>query len=194
MTKSELLTNLASLRTVKLQPEHQKRFDMIFQSLLDELDAPSALSIVLTEQIAECVFWMRQHSNDKEEIIYYAMGEELVKSEFSLNKEFVERFTHVIKLISEGKDVKKLEPQAYKAFDETMLRQGLTLETLRAKAMLSRMDKISDLDAVISRHVQNLRHLQKGIDAYDIKKRLLKRLDLEIKELEQKTNAIEHQS
>ena len=75
-----------------------------------------------------------------------------------------------------------------------MLRQGLTLETLRAKAMLSRMDKISDLDAVISRHVQNLRHLQKGIDAYDIKKRLLKRLDLEIKELEQKTNAIEHQS
>ena len=45
-----------------------------------------------------------------------------------------------------------------------------------------------------SRHVQNLRHLQKGVDAYDIKKRLLKRLDLEIKELEQKTNAIEHQS
>ena len=194
MNKSELLTNLASLRTVKLQPEHQKRFDMIFQSLLDELDSPSALSIVLTEQIAECVFWMKQHSNDKEEIIYYAMGEELVKGEFSLSKDFVEKFTCVIKLITEGKDVKELAPQAYKEFDEIMLRQGLTLETLRAKAMLSRMDKISDLDAVISRHVQNLRHLQKGIDAYDIKKRLLKRLDLEIKELEQKTNAIEHQS
>jgi hypothetical protein len=72
--------------------------------------------------------------------------------------------------------------------------RGLSLDTLRAKAMLARMDKINDLDVVLSRHIQNLRHLQKGLDAFDFKKKMLKRLDLEIEQLTLKNDTLRDQS
>ncbi len=75
MSDSHSLSKLTSLRTVKMQPKHQQEFDFIFESLITELDTPSAFSIVLTEQIAECLFWLKQHNKDKEEIICFAMGE-----------------------------------------------------------------------------------------------------------------------
>ena len=183
MTNNKMLEKLATLRTVKLQPQHQAQFDIVFESLLNEMDTPSALSVVLIEQIAECLFWIKQHNNDKEEIICYAMGEELVKTLNFIDKEYVEAITHTIKQILQGHDVKATEPERYARFEEIMNKRGMTLSTLRAKAMLARMDKIDDLDAIITRHIQNLRHLQKGLDAVDIKKRMLKRLDLEIQQL-----------
>ena len=56
------------------------------------------------------------------------------------------------------------------------------------------MDKINDLDVVLSRHIQNLRHLQKGLDAFDFKKKMLKRLDLEIEQLTLKNDTLRDQS
>ena len=79
MSDRHALSKLTSLRTVKMQPKHQQEFDLIFESLITELDTPSAFSVVLTEQIAECLFWLKQHNKDKEEIICFEMGEELVK-------------------------------------------------------------------------------------------------------------------
>jgi len=38
----------------------------------------------------------------------------------------------------------------------------------------------------------NIRHLQKGLDSIDLKKRILKRMDLEIKGIEDKLLAIEY--
>ena len=194
MTNLNHLEKLTTLRTVKLQPQHQAQFDIVFESLLSEMDTPSALSIVLIEQIAECLFWIKQHNNDKEDIICYAMGEELVNTLGFLDEEHVETLTDTIRQILQGHDVKITEPERYARFKAIMDKRGMTLSTLRAKAMLARMDKIDDLDSIISRHIQNLRHLQKGLDAIDIKKRMLKRLDLEIHQLTQQNDAIDHQS
>ena len=46
-------------------------------------------------------------------------------------------------------------------------------------------------DDLIHRQLQNLRHLQKNLDAVDFKKRLVKKLDLEIAQMEKDTLAIE---
>lgn len=195
MSKSKELTELASLRTVKMNPEHQKEFDVIFQTLLNDLDSFSALSIVLVEQIAECMFWIKQHNKDKEEIIYFAMGEVLVKGDSSVNSYgLAPLYARVIKAVIQGSsDLDKTKPGSYQLFDKAMNQQGHTIASLRAKAIVYRLDKINDLDSVISRHIQNLRHLQKGLDAFDIKKRMLKRLDLEIEQLQQKNDALEYQ-
>ena len=179
MTDTHALSKLTSLRTVKMQPKHQQEFDFIFESLITELDTPSAFSIVLTEQIAESLFWLKQHNKDKEEIICFAMGEELVKGMRS--KElfiYAEGFTQIIKQIySDTLDKEMKESNLFRVFNKAMDQRGLSLDTLRAKAMLARMDKINDLDVVLSRHIQNLRHLQKGLDAFDFKKKMLKRLE-----------------
>ena len=179
MTDTKALSKLTSLRTVKMQPKHQQEFDFIFESLITELDTPSAFSIVLTEQIAECLFWLKQHNKDKEEIICFAMGEELVKGmHFRELFIYAEGFTQIIKYIyANTLDKETEESELFRVFNKTMDERGLSLDTLRAKAMLARMDKINDLDVVLSRHIQNLRHLQKGLDAFDFKKKMLKRLE-----------------
>lgn len=79
-------------------------------------------------------------------------------------------------------------------FNDAMNERGYSFDTLRAKAMLSRMDKINDLDVVLSRHIQNLSHLQKGLDAFNFKKKMLKRLDLEIEQLALKNDTLRDQS
>ena len=196
MTDTKALSKLTSLRTVKMQPKHQQEFDFIFESLITELDTPSAFSIVLTEQIAECLFWLKQHNKDKEEIICFAMGEELVRAmrfrDFSI---YAEGFTQIIKHIySDTLDKETDESELFRMFNKTMDERGLSLDTLRAKAILARMDKINDLDVVLSRHIQNLRHLQKGLDAFDFKKKMLKRLDLEIEQLTLKNDSLRDQS
>ena len=196
MSDSHSLSKLASLRTVKMQPKHQQEFDLVFESLIKELDTPSAFSIVLTEQIAECLFWLKQHNKDKEEIICFAMGEELVKG-MQYNELFVfaEGFTQIIKQILADKlDKETEESNLFRMFNDAMNERGYSLDTLRAKAMLARMDKINDLDVVLSRHIQNLRHLQKGLDAFDFKKKMLKRLDLEIEQLTLKNDTLRDQS
>ena len=196
MSDAHALSKLTSLRTVKMQPKHQQEFDFIFESLITELDTPSAFSIVLTEQIAECLFWLKQHNKDKEEIICFAMGEELVKGmHFSELFIYAEGFTQVIKRIyRDTLDKETKESKLFSMFNKTMDERGLSLDTLRAKAMLARMDKINDLDVVLSRHIQNLRHLQKGLDAFDFKKKMLKRLDLEIEQLTLKNDTLRDQS
>jgi hypothetical protein len=196
MSDLHSLSKLASLRTVKMQPKHQKEFDIVFESLIKELDTSSAFSIVLTEQIAECLFWLKQHNKDKEEIICFAMGEELVKG-MQYNELFVfaEGFTQIIKQKLAGKlDKETEESNLFRMFNDAMNERGYSLDTLRAKAMLARMDKINDLDVVLSRHIQNLRHLQKGLDAFDFKKKMLKRLDLEIEQSTLKNDTLRDQS
>jgi hypothetical protein len=196
MTDRHALSKLTSLRTVKMQPKHQQEFDFIFESLITELDTPSAFSVVLTEQIAESLFWLKQHNKDKEEIICFAMGEELVKTMLFRDLSiYAEGFTQIIKHIySDTLDKETKESDLFRVFNKTMEERGLSLDTLRAKAMLARMDKINDLDVVLSRHIQNLRHLQKGLDAFDFKKKMLKRLDLEIEQLTLKNDTLRDQS
>ena len=196
MSDRHALSKLTSLRTVKMQPKHQQEFDFIFESLITELDTPSAFSIVLTEQIAESLFWLKQHNKDKEEIICFAMGEELVKGmHFRELFIYAEGFTQIIKHIYANTLNKEIEgSNQFRVFNKTMDERGLSLDTLRAKAMLARMDKINDLDVVLSRHIQNLRHLQKGLDAFDFKKKMLKRLDLEIEQLTLKNDTLRDQS
>ena len=196
MTDTHALSKLTSLRTVKMQPKHQQEFDFIFESLITEVDTSSAFSIVLTEQIAECLFWLKQHNKDKEEIICFAMGEELVKGmHFRELFIYAEGFTQIIKHIYSDTLDKEIEgSNLFRVFNKTMDERGLSLDTLRAKAMLTRMDKINDLDVVLSRHIQNLRHLQKGLDAFDFKKKMLKRLDLEIEQLTLKNDSLRDQS
>jgi len=108
---------------------------------------------------------------------------------------YAEGFTQIIKQIySDTLDKETEGSKLFSMFNKTMDERGLSLDTLRAKAMLARMDKINDLDVVLSRHIQNLRHLQKGLDAFDFKKKMLKRLDLEIEQLTLKNDTLRDQS
>ena len=64
----------------------------------------------------------------------------------------------------------------------------------RAKAFLSCAKEIRIADDLIQRQMLNIRHLQRSLDAIDMKSRIIKRMDLEIKHIEQDFIALVHDS
>lgn len=65
---------------------------------------------------------------------------------------------------------------------------------LRARGFKSAYKYIKMADDLIHRQYQTIRHLQKSIDAVDFKSRLIKRMDLELVELEKQALAIDVKS
>ena len=68
------------------------------------------------------------------------------------------------------------------------------MSDLRARGFKSAYKHIKMADDLIHRQYQTIRHLQKSIDAVDFKSRLIKRMDLELVELEKQALAIDVKS
>lgn len=79
-----------------------------------------------------------------------------------------------------------------KMFIEVLLVEGkLTVSDLRARGFKYASKHLKMADELIHRQYQTMRHLQKSIDAVDFKSRIIKRMDLELSDLESKTLAID---
>ena len=74
---------------------------------------------------------------------------------------------------------------------EVLEQAKLTLSDLRVSGFKAAAKHIKMADELIHRQYQTMRHLQKSIDAVDFKSRLIKRMDLELAELEKKAHAID---
>jgi hypothetical protein len=71
--------------------------------------------------------------------------------------------------------------EEYQEF-EASIRQhhGMGIDELRAAALVRSINSIKIIDDLINRHLQNLRHLQKSLELVDFKKRIIKKMDLEL--------------
>ena len=75
---------------------------------------------------------------------------------------------------------------------DSLLKKGkLTISDLRARGFKDAAKNLKMADELIHRQYQTMRHLQKSIDAVDFKSRIIKRMDLELADLESKTLAID---
>ena len=70
-TLKKALQILKPIRTVNLD-DPSGQFESILNGLLSDLETPNTLSVLLCEQIAESVFWLRRHVDDKNEIMMEA--------------------------------------------------------------------------------------------------------------------------
>ena len=180
---------LKLVRTVQLADE-TGHYEQILQGLLSDLESPDTLSVLLCEQMAECVFWLRKHAEDKETIILEAIAEQLDYALGKRNYSFG-AFYNVdkVKAILAGE-----EPLTSETKQALLDRNQRTLEDCRALAFVKRAKDIQVADDLIQRQRYNLRHLQKSLESVHIQKRLLKRMDLELHRLEKEVYAIDHES
>jgi len=75
---------------------------------------------------------------------------------------------------------------------DSLLKKGkLTISDLRARGFKDAAKNLKMADELIHRQYQTMRHLQKSIDAVDFKSRIIKRMDLELADLESKALAID---
>ena len=192
MTDDKLKQSLAILnpiRTVKLQ-DKTGNFEAILQGLLSDLETPNTLSVLLCEQIAESIFWMRRHVEDKELILLEATAEKIDEAQGG----FMSRRTCT------AEDVKQVllgdEALKNKINDELKDTRSNSIATsfdgCRAKAFVSCAKEVRIADDLIQRQTLNIRHLQRSLDAIDMKSRIIRRMDLELERVERDLTALEH--
>ena len=179
---------LPFLSSPKLLPnESEAEFQSGLQSLLSELDNPSALAVALVTQLNECLWWIRRHTVDKELLLHEAMARILSKggiyTETYDNRKVSEALENYFDG-SAGKDKAEW-------VDEILADSKLTLPDLRIRAFKDASRHIKMVDDLIHRQHQTMRHLQRSIDSKDYKSRLIKRMDLELAALESKPSVKE---
>jgi len=182
-TLKKALQILKPIRTVNLD-DPSGQFESILNGLLSDLETPNTLSVLLCEQIAESVYWLRRHVDDKNEIMMEATANVIkdLSGGFGSHRDY------------SSQDIARAlgGDQALKDQIEKSIAKGNTLEGCRSRAFIKSAKEIRIADDLIQRQMLNIRHLQKGLDSIDLKKRILKRMDLEIKGIEDKLLAIEH--
>ena len=170
-----------------LSGESESEFYASLQSLLSELESPSPLNIALVIQLNECLRWIKRHTMDKELLLHDSMARILSKAgEYSdvYNNREVSNALENYFSSNVSKDNKR--------FIEDLLVEGkLTMSTLRARGFKDASKHIKMVDDLIHRQYQTMRHLQKSIDAVDFKSRIIKRMDLELADFENKAQAID---
>ena len=180
---------LKLVRTVQLADE-TGNYEQILHGLLSDLESPDTLSVLLCEQIAECIFWLRKHVEDKELILLEATAQKIDKAMNWLGN----RNTTVdeVRRILNGDNAlqAEIDSRLESAHDNSI---STTFEGCRAKGFEASAKAIKTVDDLIQRQLLNIRHLQKSLDNIDMKRRLIKRMDLELLRLEQDINALEHE-
>ena len=192
MTEDKLKQSLAILnpiRTVKLK-DKTGNFEAILQGLLSDLETPNTLSVLLCEQIAESIFWMRRHVEDKELILLEATAEKIDKAQSSYGGDRAYTAEDIKQVLLGDETLKqKINDELKKAsFNST----STSFDGCRAMAFISRAKVIRIADDLIQRQMLNIRHLQRSLDAIDMKSRIIKRMDLELERIERDLTVLEH--
>ena len=186
---NDLVKSLAPfMSSPKLLPgESESEFHSSLQGLLSELENPSPLNIALVVQLNECLWWIKRHTMDKELLLHDSMSRILSKAGDYYDVYNNREVSNALESFFAGnasKDNKK--------FIEDLLEESkLTVSTLRARSFKDASKHLKMADELIHRQYQTMRHLQKSIDAVDFKSRIIKRMDLELADLEHKSLAID---
>jgi len=180
---------LKLVRTVQLADE-TGHYEQVLRGLLSDLDSPDTLSVILCEQIAECLFWLRKHIEDKELILLEATAQKVDRAIGG----YGDRKTSAedIRKVLDGDNVLKAELDKRIA-ESRNNKVAVSLDGCRAVAFEASVKAIKTADDLIQRQLLNIRHLQKSLDNIDMKRRLIKRMDLELLRLEHDIDALEHE-
>ena len=192
MAENKLKQSLAILnpiRTVRLK-DKTGNFEAILQGLLSDLETPNILSVLLCEQIAESIFWMRRHVEDKELILLEATAEKIDKAQSGYGSDRACTAYDVKQVLLGDEALKrKINNKLKKARSNTI---ATSFDGCRAKAFLSCAREVRIADDLIQRQMLNIRHLQRSLDAIDMKSRIIRRMDLELERVERDLTALEH--
>jgi len=186
---NDLVKSLAPfLSSPKLLPgESESEFQASLEGLLSELVNPSPLNIALVTQLNECLWWIKRHTVDKELLLHEAMARILARA-----NSYIETYdNHQVSSALENYFAGNANKGDKEMIDNLLKKGELTMPDLRARGFKDASKHLKMADELIHRQYQTMRHLQKSIDAVDFKSRIIKRMDLELADLENKAQAID---
>ena len=176
------------LSSPKLLPgESESEFQASLEGLLSELENPSPLNVALVTQLNECLWWIKRHTVDKELLLHESMARILSKADSYIEFYDNQKISSALESFLAGNASKSDK----KFIDDLLGKAELTVSDLRARGFKDAAKHLKMADELIHRQYQTMRHLQRSIDSVDFKSRLIKRMDLELADLENKTLTID---
>ena len=126
----------------------------------------------------ECLWWIKRHTVDKELLLHEASGHSDIYNNREVSNALENYFAG-----NANKNEKK-------CIEDLLVKAELTVSDLWILGFKDASKHLKMADELIHRQYQTMRHLQRSIDSVDFKSRLIKRMDLELSDLESKAQAI----
>ena len=124
------------------------------------------------QQIKDCCMWVTKLTTQKSRIIEARMASILAKADVSRESFILEALANY----RHGDSAR---------FDQYLSEGGYTFESLEVRAISLSTSLLEDIESLIARQHQNIRHLQKALENIQLSPILQKRAELQLLKLEQ---------
>jgi hypothetical protein len=162
-------------------PEYIEHVDNIMASY----ESPDGVMGELVCQLADAMWWVKTYQKDKDDLIVMRMATCLVgRHNHMLNPfESPGSLFDALLIALKGQSV-ATEGQAY--LEKRLTNSGHSLGSLRAEAIGKSIKELEVVDRLIERQFKNIRLLMQAYESVRFAPQLLKKMSLEIIELEQR--------
>ena len=163
------------------------------KQILASYDSPEGVLGELVRQMADAMWWIKTYQRDKDHLIVMKMAS-LVISRHAIDVDAEQKLLRVFDSLLKLWSGRTLGPEDQEFLDSAMSAKGHNLASLRSDAVRLSLKELEVIDRLIERQFKNMRLLLQSYESVRFAPQLLKKMDLEIKQLEQNIEkAIEDQ-
>ena len=172
--------NLTQSASYSNLPEYKDHVDQI----LNSYDSPEGVLGELVRQLADAMWWVKTYQKDKDHLIVMKMAM-LVKSRSDLGMDAEEKALRFFECLLSSWSGQELDYEDQAFLDSAMRSKGHNMASLRADAVRRSIKELEVIDRLIERQFKNMRLLMQSYESVRFAPQLLKKMDLEIRQLEQ---------
>jgi len=172
--------NLPQSASYSNLPEYKDHVDQIVSSY----DSPEGVLGELVRQMADVIWWVKVYQKDKDHLIVMKMAM-LIKSRSDLGMDAEEKALRFFECLLSSWSGQVLDPDDQAFLNSAMRSKGHNMVSLRADAIWRSVKELEIVDRLIERQLKNMRLLMQSYESVRFAPQLLKKMDLEIKQLEQ---------
>ena len=161
-------------------PEYKNHVNQILASY----DSPDGVLGELVRQMADAMWWVKTYQKDKDHLLVMKMAS-LVISRHAIDVDAEQKSLRVFDGLLKSWSGQVLDPDDQAFLDSAMRSKGHNMASLRSDAVRRSIKELEVIDRLIERQFKNMRLLMQSYESVRFAPQLLKKMDLQIKQLEQ---------
>ena len=162
-------------------PEYKDHVGQILKSY----DSPEGVLGELVRQIADSMWWVKTYQKDKDHLIVMKMANCLVdRNDYRIDPS--ENALQVFESVFKSWSGESISGDEQGTLEAVMASKGHNLASLRAEAIRKSIKELEVIDRLIERQFKNMRLLMQAYESVRFAPQLLKKMTLEIQQLEQR--------
>ena len=161
-------------------PEYKDHVNQI----LNSYDLPEGVLGELVRQMADAMWWVKTYQKDKDYLIVMKMANCLVdRNDYRIDPS--DSALQIFESVFKSWSGELISGDELGTFEAVMASKGHNLASLRAEAIRKSIKELDVIDRLIERQFKNMRLLMQSYESVRFAPQLLKKMDLEIRQLEQ---------